>query len=71
MVRDMKKAIDSGEMAPLPEGEIPYAVPGRSVKDTSRDWEENVGRSDEMAADDSVPEEKKWGRGRRPSPPRL
>gem|GEM_PF-236129 len=71
VIRDMKKAIDAGEMTLPPAEEIPYVVPGQSVKETSRDWEENVGKSEEMAADESVPEEKKWGRTRRPSPPRL
>jgi hypothetical protein len=71
VIRDMKKAMDAGEMSLPPAEEIPYVVPGQSVNDTSRDWDANVGKSDEMAADESVPDEKKWGRTRRPRPPRL
>lgn len=71
VIRDMKKMMEEGEMTGPGEEEIPYVVPGQSLKDTTRDWEENVGRADEMAADESKPESEKWGRKKRPSPPKL
>ena len=66
LIMDLKKGLDHGEIEVPPAEEIPYVVPGRSVKETSTDWSENVGKVDELAADTSTPDKEKWGRKGRP-----
>lgn len=71
VIRDMKKKMEEGEMKAPVDEDIPYVVPGESKKGLPKDWEENVGRAEELAADDSKPERDKWGRSKRSSPPKL
>ena len=64
-IMNMKNDLDAGRLDVPPEEEIPYVVPGQSVNETSRDWSANVGKSDELAADTTTPDEDKWGRRRK------
>jgi hypothetical protein len=67
IVMDMKKKIDSGELPPPSEEDIPYVKPGQSVSDALKDSSGSDREDDRSAAEDQVPDSEKWGRFKRTS----
>jgi poly(A) polymerase len=70
-IKKMKEGLVSGEFTVPPADQIPYVVPGKSIKQTMKDWDSMVGRADEIAADETHPESHKWGRTKRRREPGL
>ncbi len=67
IVMNMKKKMESGEIAPPAEEDIPYMKPGRSVEDTIRGAAGDEGDGGHSPSGDQVPDSDKWGRFRRSS----
>ena len=70
-IKKMKEGLVSGEFTVPPADQIPYVVPGKSIKQTMKDRDSMVDRADEIAADETRPDSDKWGRAKRRREPGL
>ncbi len=70
LIRDMKKKIENGEMTVPTDDEIPWFVPGQSVKENGPSGDESVDGDAEKSAGGDDPDAGKWGRTKRERPPK-
>ncbi len=70
LIKDMKKKIENGEMTVPTDDEIPWFVPGQSVKENGPSGDESVDGDAEKSAGGDDPDAGKWGRTRRERPPK-
>jgi hypothetical protein len=67
VIMNMKKKMESGEISPPSEKDIPYVKPGQSVEDAMRDASGDEKVIDRTASSDQVPDSEKWGRFKKSS----